>query len=66
MNNFRRFIRKQANEKKLLCSYTVYKTTQKISQDRRVVTLDYTLIGIVKPLDMFGILHRYDRLFYAK
>ena len=29
------------------------------------MTLDYTLIGVLKPLDTLGISHRYDRLIHA-
>ena len=29
------------------------------------MTLDYTLIGVLKSLDTLGILHRYDRLIHA-
>ena len=28
------------------------------------MTLDYTLIGVLKTLDMLGILHRYDHLIH--
>ena len=70
MNYFRRFIRGLLDNRLMRKNFFVLTMFTKlhntiIIQDRRVVMLDYTVIGIVKPLDMLGILHRYDRLIYA-